>query len=421
LTRKEILPGVYLTAEQTDKFKTALLSVNLLRPLCEEEASLGALLPSVLLRGTERYSDMEQISAYLDSLYGAGLCGAVRKKGEVQTVGFFADFIEDALAPAGEPVLREMVDFVGEVLLHPYRENGVFAADYVASERLNLINTIESRVNDKRAYVTSRLIQTMCAGEAYGVDRLGTVETAEKITPESLFAYYEKILATSQYELFYCGRAPFDEVTSLLRKALSELPDRTPVPVGTAVAPLPTQVRRAGETMDVTQGKLVLGLRTQITVDDPRYPALVLLNVIYGAGVSSKLFVNVREALSLCYYAGSAIEKYKGVMVVSSGVETENLERAEAEILRQLDDCREGRITDEELDAARRYLRSSLRAALDSPGRLEDHALSQAIAGSEETIGALSARIEAVTAEQVAEAARSLALDTVFTLKGETA
>ncbi len=415
------MPGVFLTTEQTDKFKTAILSVSLLRPLRAQDASLGALLPSVLLRGTERYPDMARISAHLDRLYGAGFGGVVRKKGETQTVGFYADFIEDELAPGNEPVLREMTQFLGEVLLHPYLRGGVFSEEYVMTERLNLINTIASRINDKRQYAVSGLVRAMCAGEAYGVDRLGSEETAAAITPETLYAYYHSALRTSRYELFYCGRADHDMAAALLREALADLPARAPEPVGTVVSAAPAAVRRVTERLDVTQGKLAIGLRTGITADKPGYPAMTVLNAVFGGGVSSKLFRNVREALSLCYYASSALEKLKGVMVVSSGVEFENLSRAETEILRQLEACRAGDITDEELELARRYVISSLRAGEDSPGRLEDFALGQAIAGLDGTMAELRAGVQAATKEQVVEAARSLTLDTVFELRGETA
>lgn len=421
MRRSEILPGVFLTVEQTEKYKTALLSLSLLRPLREETASPGALLPSVLLRGTRAYPDMERISEHLDNLYGAGFSGTVRKKGETQAIGFFADFIDDALAPGKESVLREMTAFLGQVLLEPHLEAGAFSEDYVESEKRNLINAIESRINDKRAYATRRLIAEMCAGEAYGVDRLGSVEATRAITPTALTAFYRHVLSHSRYEIFYCGRADFATVAALMRDALAALPPREPDALATLPGAAPAQVRRVREKMELTQAKLAIGLRTSITAGSEHYPAMVLLNAVYGGGVSSKLFDNVREKLSLCYYAGSAVEKYKGVMVVSSGVETGDLARAEREILRQLEDCKNSIISEKELEDARRYVLSSLRAGLDSPGRLEDFSLGQTISGDGETMDTLRARIERVTRHDVAAAARTLTLDTVFTLEGETA
>ncbi len=418
MLRREILPGVFLTAEQTDKYKTAYLSLNLLRPLRSETASLGALLPSVLLRGTQAYPDMERISAFLDGMYGAGFSGTVRKKGETQAVGLYTGFIDDALAPGGEPILREMTTFLGEVLLRPALPGGVFTEEYVESEKLNLINSIQSQINNKRAYATRRLVAEMCRGEAYGVDRLGSVQAVEAITPQSLTDEYRRVLSRSRCELFYCGSADFDAVAELLCAALADLPAAAPEAVSCRPGRAPYTPRRVTEKMDVTQAKLAIGLRTPITAESDLYPALVLLSTVYGGGVSSKLFHNVREKLSLCYYAGSAVEKYKGVMVVSSGVETADLPRAEREILRQLEDCKNSIITDDELEAARRYVLSSLCAGLDSPGRLEDFSLGQAIAGLTGTMEDLAERIHTVTRHDVAAAARTLTLDTVFTLEG---
>ena len=162
--RTQILPGVYLTAVQSDKFKTGCFSLNLLRPMKKEEAAANALIPSVLLRGSVQHPDIASISAKLDELYGASAGTLIRKKGEVQMTGFYADFIEDALA--GEPVFAPMMDFLGELLLRPRLENGAFLAEYVESEKRNLANAIASRVNDKRTYATGQLVKTMCAGEA---------------------------------------------------------------------------------------------------------------------------------------------------------------------------------------------------------------------------------------------------------------
>ena len=215
--RMELLPGVTLTAVQTEKFKTGCFSINFFRPLRREEAAMNALIPSVLLRGSEGCPDLRAIAARLDELYGASAGTLIRKKGEVQMTGFYADFIEDALA--GEPVFAPMMDFLGELLLRPRLENGAFLAEYVESEKRNLANAIASRVNDKRTYATGQLVKTMCAGEAYAVPRLGELEDVEPITPEGLYAQYRKVLAESRVELFYMGRKSAEDVAEQLRRA----------------------------------------------------------------------------------------------------------------------------------------------------------------------------------------------------------
>lgn len=416
-TNLPIAENVTLRALQTDRFKTGCFSINLLRPHDAATAGLDALLPSVLLAGTEHYPDIQSISTRLDELYGASFGTLVRRKGEIKLVGFYADFIEDAFLPAGEAVFAPMVDFMQEVLYRPLTENGCFCARHVEGEKQNLINAIESNLNDKRSYATSQMLKAMCAGEAFGVPRLGTVESVREITPESLWEHYQTVLRTSRIEIFYAGRKSPEEAAREFSRVLSERGVPSCVTASTQVVRRAEQTRELSEALDVTQGKLVMGLRTGITVTDPDYPALVLLNAVYGAGITSKLFVNVRENRSLCYYASSSIEKYKGVMIVSSGVAFENYQTAKDAILAELDACRAGDISEQELESARRQTLSSFRAALDAPVQLDDFYIGAAIAGGAD-IPALMERIAALTAEDVAAAARKLTLDTVYFLKG---
>ena len=134
----------------------------------------------------------------------------------------------------------------------------------------------------------------------------------------------------------------------------------------------------------MTKGKLALGFRTRgACVWEEDNPALLVFNALYGGTPTSKLFLNVREKLSLCYFASSMLEKFKGVMVVSSGIEFRNYEKAKAEILAQLDNCRTGAFEDWELEGARRAVISALRATMDAQGRLEDYWMGQAVAGRE--------------------------------------
>lgn len=416
--RIELLPGVYLRAIRTDRFKTGYLDLNFVRPLTAGEAPLAALLPSVLLRGTEKHPDIRSISAFLDEHYGASVGTLVRKKGEILTTGFFADFLEEDFLPAGERVFAPVLDFLGELLFAPRMENGDFPAEVFEGEKRNLLDTIDWRLNDKRTYSVYRMLQTMCAGEAYGIPRMGERPEAEAITPEALRDYFRSMPACSRLELFYMGRRPEQEVAASLKTALAPLRRGTVTPVSTEVIRSAGAVREAEEVLDVKQGKLCIGLRTGITGLDPDFPALMLLNAVFGAGPTSKLFMNVREKLSLCYYASSSIEKHKGVMVVSSGIEARNFERAKAEIFRQLDACRQGDITEEELENARRAILSALRASLDSPGRMDEYSLGCALMDRDVSLETLMDEVRSVRAEQLQAAAQKLSVDTIYFLKG---
>ncbi|MCQ2420476.1 MAG: insulinase family protein, partial [Clostridia bacterium] len=271
--RIEILPDVFLTAVQTDKFKTGCMSLNLLRPLCHEEAAANALLPNVLLRGCESCPDIRTISERLDELYGASVGGLIRKRGEVQTLGFFADFVEDELV--GEPVFAPVMDFVSETLLRPVLENGCFVQNYFDGEKFNQANVIASSVNDKRTYAMKMLLKNMCADEPYGIARVGEAEELEKLDAAALYAHDRNILSTSRVELFYMGRKSAEQAADVLREALKALPRGRCVDVGTNVRSGVREVRTVKESMDVTQGKLSMGFRTGCTMRDADYPAML--------------------------------------------------------------------------------------------------------------------------------------------------
>lgn len=416
----ELAPGVTLRAMQTDKFKTSCFSVNFLRPHCRQTAAADALLPSLLLRATERYPDIRSISMHLDELYGTGFGTLVRRKGEVKLTGFYADFIDDAFLPDGEAIFPAIIDFLREVLYHPLTEDGCFCAKIVEGEKQNLINAIEANLNDKRTYATVRMLEAMCGDEAYGTPRLGCAEDARAVTPQSLWEHYKTVLRTSRIEIFYAGRYSPEEAAAQFGKVFSGERGTDFVPVRTEVRRAAGEVKEIAEAMDVTQGKLVIGLRTGVTVSDPDYPALLLLNAVYGGCITSKLFVNVREKRSLCYYASASLEKYKGLMLVSSGVAFENYETAKQAILQELEACKNGEITGEEIEQARRYITFALRSTMDSPSRLDEFYIGGAVESGDD-IPELIEKLNALTAADLQAAAQKLSVDTIYFLKGEDA
>ncbi len=417
LQQLPVVPGVRLHAMQTDKFKTACFSVNFLRPHSARDAALDALLPSVLLRATEQYPDIRSISMRLDDLYGATFGTLVRLKGEVKTTGFYADFIEDDFLPAGEGVFAPMLEFLREVMYCPYLQDGCFPAENVEGEKQNLINAIESSLNDKRTYAALRLRALMCAGEAYAVPRLGRAEDVAAITPEELFRHWQEVITGSQVEIFYAGRHAPEEVCAAFRGVFAGHVPGHIVKTATVPHPVPVKEREIAERMDITQGKLAIGLYTGILGTDADYPALMLLNAVFGSGMTSKLFVNVREKLSLCYYASSAVEKYKGLMLVSSGIEFDKYETAKNAIFGELEACRCGRISETELESARRGILSALRAALDVPARLDDYYIGNAIAGGD-SVEMLIEKIARLTKDDLVRVAKRIRTDTVFFLEG---
>ena len=412
--RRRLMSGVYLTYIQERKFKTNVLSAQLIALLEKKTAAANALLPAVLRRGTARYPDMQTLSAVLDGYYGARVSCTVRKKGENQCVGFVASFVDDHFIPGGEKLLEGVAELLGDLFCNPATRSGRFVPDYVQGERTNLIDQIRGQINDKRVYASARLMEEMCGGEPYGISRLGGEKEAEKLTPAKLHKRYAALLSTARLELFYCGSAPVQRVEQALLSAFRDLPraELAP-PAATMPHPAAAEVRRVTECMDVTQGKLSMGF----SCTSPDYPALLLFNMIYGGSATSKLFLNVREKESLCYYASSVLHRQKNLITLSSGIEVADYQRAYDEILAQLDKARRGEIEDWEEEGARSTIRHAFRAMGDSLGQMEDFYLGRAATGSEDTIEGLAADLESVTRERMLAAAEGIALDTVYFLK----
>ena len=411
-------PGVTLRCLRDDRFKQSCLSLQLVRPMCREEAAMNALLPAVLLRGCRQYPDLRSITLRLDDLYGASVSALVRRIGDYQTTGLFCAFMEDRFALEGDRILAPMMELLGQLLLDPVTENGVFSEDFIRSEKKNLISTIESERNDKRAYAAGQLMRTMCRNDSFGVPRLGDKEGVEAIEADTLFAHYRKILQESPVELFYVGSAAAETVAALLRPLFAggqreALPAQTPFHSCEGI--------HSCEEMDVTQAKLCMGFITPITNKSPEFAAMQVFNVLYGAGMTSKLFMNVRERLSLCYAIGSGYHGSKGIMTVSAGIDTDKEELTRQEILTQLQSCRSGDFTAQELEASKEAILSSIRSVHDSPGAIESYYSTSALSGARLTLQEYRAAVEATTAEEVAEAARSVSLHSSFILKGVTA
>lgn len=201
MTRQALMENVYLNYIPSEKFKTGFLSAQLVMPLERESAALNALLVNVLSRGTVRCPDMAAISARLDALYGARLEPTVRKKGENQVFGFVASSIDERFLPEGERLLEPLTDLLGDMLCNPATKNGRLNGAYVDSERVNLADLIRSDINDKRLYAGRRLIEEMCAGEPYGISRLGEVRDVERISLQKLNSHYQTILPAARLEL----------------------------------------------------------------------------------------------------------------------------------------------------------------------------------------------------------------------------
>lgn len=411
-------PGIYLRCCTDTRFKTGCLSLQMVRPMSRQEASANALLSAVLLRGTEHYPDLRDITLHLDDLYGATVGSLVRRVGDYQTTGLYCSFTEDRYALNGDKILEPVMDFLKEVLRRPKLENGVFCESYVEGEKKNLLAAMEAQKNDKRAYAASQLLKYMCANDPTGIPRYGEPEDVQALHAVGLYDHYQRILRESRIDIFYVGSQKPDHMAQILQRVFEGI-DRNYVNLPAQTPFHTTAPTRQEERMEVAQGKLQMGFVSESTLNTPDFVPMQVFNTVFGGGMTSKLFMNVREKMSLCYDIGSVYQGGKGILTVGAGMDHQMAETVEKEILCQLESCRQGEITAMELESAKASLLSSLQSIHDSPSSIENYYSTAALSGMQLSIADYIRQVQDVTVSRLAELAQKLQLHSVFLLKGE--
>jgi len=421
--RTEIMPGVMMTSLQTDRFKTGCLSINLLSPLSPNTASMNALIPFIMRRGTMTTPNMRAMAIRLEEMYGTEIVPVIRRIGEIHSTGFYASFPDARYLPGKEDVLPDVSNFLGEMILAPRTRGGLFLPDIVDSEKEKLDNIIRSRINNRQGYALQRCIEEMCRHEAFATMKYGSEKTLENVHYVALTQHYHDLLSTCPIEIFYCGSTDPETVADQLRTVFVTLPRRdlnTDIKTEVRMTSVEETPRVTKECKSVSQGKLVIGSRLGSFMEPHNIPAIRMFNDIYGGSVTSKLFENVREKLSLCYYASSFVETHKGLMFVSSGIDPKNYDSALDEIFRQLEDIRNGNISEDEMRAARNGLVSSYRALEGNQGSMESYYLANVLEDeAPPTPDETAALIEKVTKDDVVAAANSIQWDQIYFLYGD--
>lgn len=412
-----LLPGVELRCCRDVRFKQGCMTIQLVRPMRAEEAAMNALIPNVLLRGTRQHPNLRSVTMVLDDLYGAAVSPIVRRVGDYQTTGLSCGFMDQRFALPGDRVLEPLVDFLRELLLDSPLEEEGFLREFVESEKKNLISTLETELNDKHSYAMSKLLRIMCREDSFGLPRMGEKEQVAAIDAVSLYTHYRKILRESQIRIFYVGSAEAEQVAALV-KPIFEGFDRQPMELEPQTAFHGGEGRDETEILEVAQGKLCMGFSTPVTNRMPEFAAMQVLNTVFGGGMTSKLFQNVREKQSLCYSIGSGFYGTKGIVAVFAGIDFDKEGITRAEVLHQLELCRQGEITEAELKAAKEAVLSSLRGIHDSPGSIESFYATAALSGLCMDREEYMAAVNAVNVSQVADLAQKMQLHTTYFLKG---
>ncbi|MGI5959111.1 MAG: EF-P 5-aminopentanol modification-associated protein YfmF [Massiliimalia sp.] len=419
LKRESLQDGIYFSSISDKRFKTNRIAMNFIVPLSRETAAQNALLSYLMRKSTAAYPDFTEFSRYLTGLYGAYADGSVDKMGDSQVVTFSVGALDDRYTLEGEPLTQLLSQVLCDMVLHPALENGQFPEKEIALEKNALCDTIRAEINDKRAYAVSRASALMCQGEPFGLSRYGTVEEVMALTGQQLIDAYHHLLETARVEVIFAGSGCAETAKQIVAEAFSGQ-KRSYQPAPQTVPHLPVQqVLEETEVMDVNQSKMVLGFSSGLGAESSWIPAFRVMTAVFGGTPMSKLFLNVREKMSLCYYCAARPDRTKGIVRVDCGVENVNIQKARAEILNQLEEMKQGNITEEEISHAVMSLVNSYKTLNDSNVAISGHYLGEILTNTIRTPEEEAELIRGVTKEQIVEMANKLHLDICYVLTGK--
>jgi len=414
INRRKIADGVYFSSITDKRYKKNLISVAFSTQLSEDTATENVIVPVLLTKCNSKLPTYKAFNNKMSRLYASGIGGTAGRQYDLQTISFGAYYLDDIYALSGEKMTGIMTDILIDCLTSPVMENGVFSEKFVELEKKTVIDNIETAINDKRSYAIERAMKTICKGEPASVCSYGTVEKAKLITPDSAYKAYRRMLETMPCEIICTGCSDFEGVAEKFAAAFEKIGRHDIENTTIALSPVKTQTEEVTERLTVNQSKLVLGFKSHSDDD----AALVLLQKIFGGTTSSKLFRNVREKMSLCYYCSAARNDLKGIMLVNSGVENENIEKTKEAVIDQLEEIKNGNFTNEDINFAEMAIKNDFKSVADSAGNVSnwyfDCIRKNDIITPEEKLG----RYLGVSKERIIAAAKSMVLDSVYVLTG---
>lgn len=415
----EIKKGIKLHTIKTDKFKTNLIAIMLTTKLNRENVTKNALIPTVLKRGTKNLKTQEEINKKLEEMYGASLDCGLDKTGDNQVLKFYIETVNDEFLPQeAENMLKTSLEEIFEFVFNPYLENNCFKKEYVEQEKENLKQIIEGKIDNKARYSLDRCIEEMYKDQPFGLYKYGYIEDMKNIDEKNLYEYYQKLIKGCKIDIFVSGIV--DENTENVIKNnenIAKLGEREPqYNKPEIVAKKSEKEKDIQESMEVTQGKLIIGMDLDIDDDNLRYDVMIY-NSLFGGSANSKLFQNVREKASLAYTASSSYYRFKNNIFINCGIEIPNYEKALEIIKQQIEDMKKGDFTDEEVENAKKGIIASIKTIDDEQDTEITYFFSQELSQNKCDIEQYINRIAVVNKENVIEIANKVSINTIYFLK----
>ena len=416
-TKKNIKEGITFHNISTDKFKTNLFAIFLTTPLTRENVTKNALISAVLRMGTKDMPEQRLISQELENMYGASFDCGVEKNGDNQVLKFYLEVLNDEYLPEKEEISKKALELLTSIVADPVVENDSFKNEYVESEKNTLRRLIEGKIDNKARYALDRCTEEMYKGKPFGLYKYGYIEDLDSINNKDLYEYYKDLLSTCKIDVFVSGlnidNLDEDKILGIFnRKEINYIPNTfTKIENGI------NEPKVITEKMDVTQGKLMIGMDVVDIEDNQEYAASVY-SVILGGGANSKLFQNVREKASLAYAIGASYIKKKNSIFIRSGIEISNYEKALNLIKDQLELIRNNEFTDDEIESAKQLLYASLKGIKESQDTEITYCFANELSRKDISIEENIENIKAVTREEILDIASKVKINTIYFLTG---
>ena len=411
-----IKDGITFHKVSTNKFKTNLFAIFLTTPINREDVTKNALISAVLRRGTNNYKTQADISKELEDMYGASFDCGIEKNGDNQILKFYIESINDEFLPKQENLAQKSLQLLSDIVFNPYTENGIFKEDYVDGEKNTLKQIIEGKIDNKTKYALDRCIEEMFKGEPFGLYKFGYTEDLDKISSKDLYEQYTKLISSCKIDIFVSGEN-IDNLNE--NKILENLNERKAKYIPTKISSSNKQINNPNEViekMNITQGKLMIGLNISDLQEDEQYIAS-MYNVILGGGANSKLFQNVREKASLAYTAGSGYLKAKSIIIIRCGIEIKNYEKAVSIIKDQLQQMLTGDFTEEEIQNAKKGIIATIKTIEDEQDTEVSYYFGQELSNQKVSVKEYIEKIEKVNKKNIIDIANKITINTIYFLK----
>lgn len=418
--KKEIKKGINLHMIETDKFKTNLIAVFLTTELNRENVTKNALISTILRRGSKNMTSQEEISKQMEDMYGASFDCGLDKMADNQVLKFYIETINDNFLPRNsENILKNSLEKILEIIFNPYIENDGFKEEYVEQEKNNIKNRIEGKIDNKARYAIDRCIEEMYKDEPYGLYKFGYIEDLEKIDGKNLYQYYKELINNCKIDIFVSGLID-EQITDLVKsnESIENLEEREPkynIPKITEKQQNQEE-NVITESMNVSQGKLILGLDVNLENADLRYDTL-LYNSILGGTANSKLFQNVREKANLAYVASSTYLRHKGNIFINCGIDIENYQKALDLIREQIENMKKGDFTEQEIENVKKGIIATIKTIKDEQDTQISYYFSQELSQEEVSIDEYIEKVNKITKQNIIDVANKVSINTIYFLK----